>query len=150
MLGYIFDINGSILSDNEIELLRHWPNDDEIEDAIRIAHSNALSFMDYLGIRQQQKKILIPNAITPDSDCEPNENENDELEILEQIHNFEGAVSEVTRLSELDETLKGMLSNDQKNTEKNGDSDIAIAMIIVMMKTTIIMILLKQQKFNIY
>jgi len=85
LLGYIFDINGSILSDNEIELLRHWPNDDEIGDAIRIAHSNALSFMDYLGIRQQQKKILIPNAITPDSDCEPNENENDELEILEQI-----------------------------------------------------------------
>ena len=122
MLGYIFDINGSILSDNEIELLRHWPNDDEIGDAIRIAHSNALSFMDYLGIRQQQKKILIPNAITPDSDCEPNENENDELEILEQIHNFEGAVSEVTRLSELDETLKEMLSNDQKNTEKNGDN----------------------------
>ncbi|CAG8720554.1 11444_t:CDS:1, partial [Funneliformis caledonium] len=52
-----------------------------------------------------------------DSDCEPNEN--DELEILEQIHNFEGAIFEVTRLSELDETLKEMLSNDQKNTEKN-------------------------------
>ena len=111
------------MSDNEIELLRHWPNDDEIGDAIRIAHSNALSFMDYLGIRQQQKKILIPNAIMPDSDCELDENENDGLEILEQIHNFEGAISEVTRLSELDETLKEILSNDQKNTEKNGDSD---------------------------
>ena len=59
MLGYIFDINGSILSDNEIELLRHGPNDDEIGDAIRIAHSNVLSFMDYLGIRRQQKKISI-------------------------------------------------------------------------------------------
>ncbi|CAI2195863.1 9584_t:CDS:1, partial [Funneliformis geosporum] len=38
--------------------------------------------------------------------CESNENENDKLKILEQIHNFEGAVFEVIRLSELNKTLK--------------------------------------------
>ena len=108
------------MSDNEIELLRHWPNDDEIGDAIRIAHSNAMSFINYLGIKQRQKRIQISNII-PNSDGEINEDY--EPEILDQIHNFESAALEVKRLSELDETLKEMLSGNEKNTEKNSDSD---------------------------
>ena len=97
------------MSDYEIELLRYWPNDDEIGDAIRIAHSNAMSFINYLGIKQRQKRIQISNIIS-DSDGEINEDY--EPEILDQIYNFENAALEVK-----------ILSGNEKNTEENSDSD---------------------------
>ncbi|CAJ0836639.1 19592_t:CDS:2, partial [Entrophospora sp. SA101] len=39
--GYIFDIDGSTLSNNDIEILCQWPMDNEIDDAVRIAYENA-------------------------------------------------------------------------------------------------------------
>ena len=83
------------MSDYKIELLRYWPNDDKIEDAIRIAHSNAMSFINYFRIKQWQKRIQISNII---SDSDGKINEDYEPEILDQIYNFENAaVAEAMR-----------------------------------------------------
>ncbi len=39
----------------DIDRLRSWPSDDEIDDAIRIAHENANAFTKLLHMRKQSK-----------------------------------------------------------------------------------------------
>ncbi|GES91114.1 hypothetical protein GLOIN_2v1785707 [Rhizophagus clarus] len=46
--GYVFDIDGTSLSHETIECLRTWPFEDDFKEAIRIGHSEAMSFAEYL------------------------------------------------------------------------------------------------------
>ncbi|GBC05191.1 hypothetical protein RclHR1_00610003 [Rhizophagus clarus] len=48
--GYVFDIDGTSLSHETIECLRTWPSEDDFKEAIRIGHSEAMSFAEYLQI----------------------------------------------------------------------------------------------------
>ncbi|GBB90981.1 hypothetical protein RclHR1_18060001, partial [Rhizophagus clarus] len=129
--GYIFDIDGYVLPENEIELLRQWPNDDEISDAIRIAYSNASSFMNFLGIKKQNQEISVTNFdIILHSDYPDNEIKNNESN-EEQIYKFENAASEIIRISKLDETLNELLDEnheediktDNENNESKSDNE---------------------------
>ncbi|CAJ0836624.1 19587_t:CDS:2 [Entrophospora sp. SA101] len=75
--GYIFDIDGSTLSNNDIEILCQWPTDNEIDDAVRIAYENAVSFTKLLKmncISSSSTSDLIIN----DSEDEIESNINDE------------------------------------------------------------------------
>lgn len=54
IIGYIFDFNTSI-SKMDIDRLRSWPSNDEINDAVRIAHENANSFSNLLHMRRKSK-----------------------------------------------------------------------------------------------
>ncbi|GES78083.1 hypothetical protein GLOIN_2v1766725 [Rhizophagus clarus] len=129
--GYIFDIDGYVLPENEIELLRQWPSDDEISDAIRIAYSNASSFMNFLGIKKQNQEIPVTNFdIILHSDYPDNEIKNNESD-EEQIYKFENAASEIIRISKLDETLNELLDEnheedietDNENNESKSDNE---------------------------
>ncbi|CAJ0763937.1 18748_t:CDS:2 [Entrophospora sp. SA101] len=76
-IGYIFDIDGSTLSNNDIEILCQWPTDNEIDDAVRIAYENAVSFTKLLKmncISSSSTSDLIIN----DSEDEIESNINDE------------------------------------------------------------------------
>jgi hypothetical protein len=42
----------------DIDRLRSWPSDDEIDDAIRIAHENANAFTNLLHMRKQLKMTV--------------------------------------------------------------------------------------------
>ena len=52
-LGYVFDIDGTSLSYENIECLRTWPSDDDIKEAVRIGYNEAMSFAKYLQIDNQ-------------------------------------------------------------------------------------------------
>ncbi|GBB90983.1 hypothetical protein RclHR1_18060003 [Rhizophagus clarus] len=121
--GYIFDIDGYVLPENEIELLRQWPNDDEISDAIRIAYSNASSFMNFLGIKKQNQEIPVTNFdIILHSDYPDNEIKNNESN-EEQIYKFENATSEIIRISKLDETLNELLDENHEEDIKTDNEN---------------------------
>jgi hypothetical protein len=47
IISYIFDFD-TCVSDINIEILRSWPSDDDINDAIRIAFENAKVFSNFL------------------------------------------------------------------------------------------------------
>ena len=109
---------------NEIELLRQWPNDDDISDAIRIAHLNATSFMNFLEIKQDQRNSNPGFDITLHSDYPDDIVKNNESDILEeQICRFENAASEIIRLSKLDETLNEILGEGYENDENNEENE---------------------------
>jgi hypothetical protein len=108
-------------------LLRQWPSDDEISDAIRIAYSNASSFMNFLGIKKQNQKISISNFdIISRSDNELKSNESDHV-FEEQVYKFENAALEIIRISKLDETLNELLDEnheeDIETDDENNDNE---------------------------
>ncbi|CAB4483672.1 unnamed protein product [Rhizophagus irregularis] len=55
--GYIFDIDDNILFQNEIELLRCWPNDDDIVDSSSDLNENDNGEHDNLELIENQNQI---------------------------------------------------------------------------------------------
>ena len=82
IIGYIFDFD-TCISDINIEILRSWPSDDDINDAIRIASENANNFANILKMHYNQYTHS-PTLLIP----EENYNNNHEIPI-EQNNSIE-------------------------------------------------------------
>ncbi|CAB5208985.1 unnamed protein product [Rhizophagus irregularis] len=93
ILGYIFDIDDNILSQNEIELLRCWPNDDDIVDSSSDLNENDNGEHDNLELIEDQNQIdNAASEIVSNDDDESNskesENENENNTIDNSHLNF--------------------------------------------------------------
>ncbi|CAB5373594.1 unnamed protein product [Rhizophagus irregularis] len=100
--GYIFDFNPNSISNENIDILRIWPDDNAIYDVIKTAYNDAAGFIKALGI-----KLLIadPHNCNDDFDIDnisglDFNNEEFELDNLNE-NSFTDAASEVARLSKL-------------------------------------------------
>src|SRR5579859_8066507 len=80
IVGYIFDFD-TCISDINIDELRNWPSDDEINDAVRIAYENANAFADLLQMKNQLKNrsadTLIPEL--PETNMNNSQLENEKI-----------------------------------------------------------------------
>ncbi|CAJ0767631.1 10340_t:CDS:2, partial [Entrophospora sp. SA101] len=60
--GYVFDIDGTSLPHETIEILRTWPTTDDIKESTVIAFNEAMSLANYLHIKHNE--YTIPPIIT--------------------------------------------------------------------------------------
>ncbi|GES73108.1 hypothetical protein GLOIN_2v1777971 [Rhizophagus clarus] len=56
--GYVFDFNPNSISNENIDILRIWPDDNAIYDAIKIAYNDAAGFIKALGIKLLNDKTI--------------------------------------------------------------------------------------------
>ncbi|CAG8683763.1 3468_t:CDS:2, partial [Dentiscutata erythropus] len=91
--GYIFDFNTSIL-EIDIDKLRNWPSNDEINDAIRIVYKNANSFSNLLNIK------------------------------IFQIQTINQAADELKRISQLDDALNICFEINNDDTSKDLNNEL--------------------------
>ncbi|GET00255.1 hypothetical protein GLOIN_2v1822254 [Rhizophagus clarus] len=56
--GYVFDFNPNSISNENIDILRIWPDDNAIYDAIKIAYNDAAGFIKVLGIKLLNDKTI--------------------------------------------------------------------------------------------
>ncbi|CAJ0768318.1 19931_t:CDS:2, partial [Entrophospora sp. SA101] len=105
--GYVFDIDGTSLPHETIEILRTWPTTDDIKESTVIAFNEAMSLANYLHIKHNEYTIPpiitstenMNNAFSEDNGdqyCEINDSSN-ELN-LESISLTGNAALEVARL----------------------------------------------------
>ncbi|PKY35076.1 hypothetical protein RhiirB3_501086 [Rhizophagus irregularis] len=121
VLGYIFDFNPNSISNENIDILRIWPDDNAIYDAIKTAYNDAAGFIKALGIKLLNDKTIPHFYVSTShqsmviSDLSKNCNDdfdidnisgldfnNEEFELDNLNENsFTDAASEVARLSKL-------------------------------------------------
>jgi len=120
IIGYIFDLDPCI-SDMNIDKLRSWPSNDEIDDAIRIAHENANAFTKLLYMCKQLKNSC-NTVIIPETD-DNNQLENEQMP--SQIQTIDQAADELNRISQLDDNLDNYFHNilDDLNSKLNDERD---------------------------
>src|SRR5205823_11534949 len=108
------------ISDMDINRLRTWPSDDEIDVAIRIAHENANAFTKLLHMRKQLKDSC-NTVIIPETD----DNNQLENEKMTQILTIDQAADELNRISQLDDNLDNYFHNisDDLNRELDNECD---------------------------
>ena len=94
--------------------MRSWPSDDEIDDAIRIAHENANAFTKLLHMRKQSKNNYNPIIITETNDLNQSENEK-----ISQILTIDQAADELNRISQLDNILDNYFENNENTKNHN-------------------------------
>ncbi|CAB4379381.1 unnamed protein product [Rhizophagus irregularis] len=119
--GYIFDFNPNSISNENIDILRIWPDDNAIYDAIKTAYNDAAGFIKALGIKLLNDKTIPHFYVSTShqsmviSDLSKNCNDdfdidnisgldfnNEEFELDNLNENsFTDAASEVARLSKL-------------------------------------------------
>ncbi|CAB4446643.1 unnamed protein product [Rhizophagus irregularis] len=119
--GYIFDFNPNSISNENIDILRIWPDDNAIYDAIKTAYNDAAGFIKALGIKLLNDKMIPHFYVSTSrqsmaiSDLSKNSNDdfdidnisgldfnNEEFELDNLNENsFTDAASEVARLSKL-------------------------------------------------
>jgi len=127
IIGYIFDFD-TCISDMDIDKLRSWPSDDEINDAIRIAHENADAFTKLLNMHKQLKNNTISDVLTPEANDNNSQLKNDE--ILQNLTTINQIAEELNRISQLDDDLDNyfkkniiLKDSDSELNEKNyGDN----------------------------
>ncbi|CAB4381728.1 unnamed protein product [Rhizophagus irregularis] len=119
--GYIFDFNPNSISNENIDILRIWPDDNAIYDAIKTAYNDAAGFIKALGIKLLNDKTIPHFYVSTShqsmviSDLSKNCNDdfdidnisgldfnNEEFELDNLNENsFTDAASEIARLSKL-------------------------------------------------
>ncbi|GBB86238.1 hypothetical protein RclHR1_12680004 [Rhizophagus clarus] len=118
--GYVFDFNPNSISNENIDILRIWPDDNAIYDAIKIAYNDAAGFIKALGIKLLNDKtiphfyistshhsMVISNLLNNNDDFDVDNvsgfdfnSEEINLDDLNE-NSFTSAASEVARLSRL-------------------------------------------------
>src|SRR6266498_3456136 len=117
IIGYIFDFD-TCISDMDIDKLRSWPSDDEINDAIRITHENADAFTKLLNMHKQLKNNTISDVLTPEANDNNSQLKNDEI------------LQKLNKISQLDDHLNNYFkkniilkdSDSELNKENYGDN----------------------------
>lgn len=112
----------------DIDKLRSWPSDDEINDAIRIAHENADAFTKLLNMHKQLKNNTISDVLTPEANDNNSQLKNDE--ILQNLTTINQIAEELNRISQLDDDLDNYFkkniilkdSDSELNEENYGDN----------------------------
>ncbi|CAB5201028.1 unnamed protein product [Rhizophagus irregularis] len=94
---YIFDFDSNFKSNENIDILRTWQNDNAIHDAIKIAYEDAAKFIKVLGI-----KLLNDNSDNSDdiNDISGFDFNNDESDLNED-YSLANTALEVAQLSQL-------------------------------------------------
>ncbi|GES83371.1 hypothetical protein RCL_jg16077.t1 [Rhizophagus clarus] len=118
--GYVFDFNPNSISNENIDILRIWPDDNAIYDAIKITYNDAAGFIKALGIKLLNDKtiphfyistshhsMVISNLLNNNDDFDVDNvsgfdfnSEEINLDDLNE-NSFTSAASEVARLSRL-------------------------------------------------
>ncbi|GES83162.1 hypothetical protein GLOIN_2v1777971 [Rhizophagus clarus] len=118
--GYVFDFNPNSISNKNIDILRIWPDDNAIYDAIKIAYNDAAGFIKALGIKLLNDKtiphfyistshhsMIISNLLNNNDDFDVDnvsgfDFNSEEINLNDLNENsFTSAASEVARLSRL-------------------------------------------------
>ncbi|RGB32684.1 hypothetical protein C1646_762555 [Rhizophagus diaphanus] len=119
--GYIFDFNLNFISNENIDILRIWPNDNAIYNAIKTAYNNTVRFIKTLGINLLNNKmiphfyVLTSNQSMVISDFSKNSNDDFDIDNVSELdfnneefeldnlneNSFTDAASEVVQLLKL-------------------------------------------------
>ncbi|CAB5184296.1 unnamed protein product [Rhizophagus irregularis] len=100
IIRYIFDFD-TCISDINIEILRSWPSDDDINDAIRIASENAKEFSNFLQMKKQSKNTSYTDPLIPEL-SETNTNNLLTNEVVPQNITIDQVADELNRISQLE------------------------------------------------
>ncbi|CAB5185489.1 unnamed protein product [Rhizophagus irregularis] len=107
--GYIFDFD-TCISDINIEILRSWPSDDDINDAIRIASENAKEFSNFLQMKKQSKNTSYTDPLIPEL-SETNTNNLLTNEVVPQNITIDQVADELNRISQLENVFDDYFEN---------------------------------------
>ncbi|CAB4413599.1 unnamed protein product [Rhizophagus irregularis] len=162
--GYIFDFDPNFKSNENIDILRTWPNNNAIHDAIKIAYEDAAKFIKVLGIKLLNDKSIprfygstshqsmaISNYLNISSDNSDDINDisgfdfnNDESDLNED-YSLSNAALEVAQLSQLADLEQQ--TNESEQEHKLSDlSKIELDYILNTSKKYFLVIELKQNE----
>ncbi|UZO29193.1 uncharacterized protein OCT59_022679 [Rhizophagus irregularis] len=109
IIRYIFDFD-TCISDINIEILRSWPSDDDINDAIRIASENAKEFSNFLQMKKQSKNTSYTDPLIPEL-SETNTNNLLTNEVVPQNITIDQVADELNRISQLENVFDDYFEN---------------------------------------
>ncbi|CAG8649117.1 16749_t:CDS:2, partial [Cetraspora pellucida] len=115
--SYTFDF-GTCISEIDIDRLRSWPSNDEIDDAIRIAYENANAFINLLHMR---KKSKISYAMADYLMHETN-NQSENKEVFQTL-TIDQIAKKLNRVSQLEDILDKHFVNTDISEDLNSELD---------------------------